>query len=71
MNLKQSNKTYKSPEKIWTCPKKSLVTFRQKRTKTVKLKSSLIFFKTINFKVIKTIRNQVKYPKSLQLLMLL
>ena len=40
---------------------KGLVTIRQKRTKTVKLKNSLIF--SNNIKVIKAIRNQVNYPK--------
>ena len=35
-----------------------------KKNKKVKLKHSL--FKTINFKVMKTIRNQIKYPKFLQ-----
>ena len=63
MNLKLNKITYKSPEKIWTSSKK--------RTKTVKLKNSLIFLKTIKFKVIKTIRYQVKYHEGLQLLMLL
>ena len=50
---------------------KGSVTIIQKRTKTVKLKNSLIFFKTINLKVMKTIRNQVNYPRGLILPMLL
>ena len=70
MNPKLTKKTYKSPEKIWTSPLKGLVTIRRKRTKTVRLKISL-FLKTINFKVLKTIRNQVKYLKGLRLPMLL
>ena len=40
---------------------KGLVTARQKITKPVKLKNWL-FFNTTNFKVMKTIRNQQKYP---------
>ena len=38
---------------------------RQKR-RTVNLKNSLTFL-TINFKAMKTIRNQIKYPIGLQL----
>ena len=40
-------------------------------SKASESKNSLIFFKTINFKVMKTIRNQLKYPIGLQLRMLL
>ena len=44
-----------------------LVTIRQKITETLKLENSLNLKKTINFKVMKTIRNQLKYPIGLQL----
>ena len=42
-----------------------------KGTETSKLEISLNFFKTIKFKVMKTIRNQLKYPVDLQIPMLL
>ena len=43
---------------------------KRKRTKTVKLKNLLIFYKIINFKVKITTRNQAKYTKKLKLPML-
>ena len=50
----------------------NLVTIRQKTTETIKLENSQNFFIfKINFKVMKTITNQLKYPIGLQLLMLL
>ena len=48
-----------------------MVTIRQKRTENLKLVNSLSFKKTINFKVMKTIGNQLKDPIGLQLQFLL
>ena len=62
MNLKLNKIPINHQKRYGPNHKKGLVTIRQKRTKTVKLKNSL-FLKTINFKVNETIRNQVKYPK--------
>ena len=42
-----------------------------KKNKNSKVKKFAYFFKTINFKVIKTIRNQLNYPKGLRLPMFL
>ena len=41
-----------------------------KKNKNSKVKNFAYFLKTINFKVIKTIRNQVKNPNGLRLPML-
>ena len=71
IKLKPNKTTYKSPEKIWDQSIKSFGNNKTKRTKTVMLKNSLIFFITINFKVMKTIRNQVIYPNCLRVPMLL
>ena len=50
MNLKVNKITCNSPEMKWTSPLNGLVTIRQKRTKTVKLKNSLIFLKQLTSK---------------------
>ena len=42
-----------------------------KKNENSKVKKFAYFFKTIKFKVIKTIKNQVKKPKDLRLPMLL
>ena len=43
---------------------------KTKKNKNNKVKK-FAFFKTVNFKVINSIRNQVKYPKNLRLSMFL
>ena len=46
---------------------KRLSNNKTKKNKNSKVKKFPYFFKTINFKVIKTIKNQVRYPKGLRL----
>ena len=52
---------------MWDQSLKKFGNTRHKRRKTLNLKKSLTFFKQLTLKVMKTIRNQVKYPKSLRL----
>ena len=53
-------------QKIWNQSIKRFSKNKTKRIKTVKLKKFAYFFKTINFKIMKTNRIQVKHPKELQ-----